>query len=138
MKTVYLVACAARKRASELPAEDLYSSELFQKSRAYLLRELKDRDQWFILSAKYGLVEPTTVIQPYNETLNAMTKPERQAWARKVLGKLQSILQTGDSVVFLAGKKYREFLEPKICAIGCCTSVPMQGMRIGEQLRWLS
>jgi len=92
MKTVYLVACAARKRASELPAEDLYSSALFQKSRAYLLRRLKDRDQWFILSAKHGLLQPNTVIQPYNETLNAMKKPERQAWARKVLGELHGIL----------------------------------------------
>lgn len=138
MKTVFLVACAAKKRTAEVTAEDLYSSPLFRKSRAYVLWRLKDGDLWFVLSAKHGLLEPRAVIHPYNETLNAMKKPERQEWARKVMKDLGGILQPGDSVVFLAGLRYREFLEPKVSAAGCNTLVPMQGMRIGEQLRWLS
>ncbi|MGA2723036.1 MAG: DUF6884 domain-containing protein [Bryobacteraceae bacterium] len=138
MKTVFLVACAAKKRTAEIPAEDLYSSPLFRKSRAYVLRQLKNGDLWFILSAKHGLLEPGTVIHPYNETLNAMKKSERLEWSLKVMKALGGILQPGNRVVFLAGLRYREFLKPKVSAVGCDTLVPMQGMRIGEQLRWLS
>ena|ERR1035437_2720663 len=138
MKTIFLVACAAKKRTAQVPAEDLYSSPLFRKARAYALRQLRDGDLWFILSAKHGLLKPRAVIHPYNETLNAMKKPERQGWAREVMKDLDGILQPGDSVVFLGGLRYREFLRPMVSAVGCSTLVPMQGMRIGEQLRWLS
>jgi hypothetical protein len=40
---------------------------------------------WFILSAKYGLVDPGQVIEPYEMTLNRMGRRERQAWAERVL-----------------------------------------------------
>ena len=42
------------------------------------------------------------------------------------------------SVVFLAGQRYREFLEPSLRSRGLVVSVPMEGLRIGEQLRWLT
>ncbi|HRD31848.1 MAG TPA: hypothetical protein PLB31_02165 [Fimbriimonadaceae bacterium] len=37
----------------------------------------------------------------------------------------------------LAGDRYREFLTPRLLARGVQVDVPMQGLRIGEQLRWL-
>jgi cytoplasmic iron level regulating protein YaaA (DUF328/UPF0246 family) len=137
MKTVYLVSCAAEKRASERPAEHLYCSDLFQKARAYALRNMGSEDQWYILSAKYGLLNPAMVVGPYNETLNNMRKFERTQWARHVESDLRTLLHQGDRVVFLAGQKYREFLEPSLLAWGCDILIPMRGMRIGEQLRWL-
>ena len=42
-----------------------------------------------------------------------------------------------ETVVFLAGKRYREFLENPLADQGAVMSVPMEGLRIGEQLRWL-
>jgi hypothetical protein len=71
-------------------------------------------DQWYILSAKYGLLNPAMVVGPYNETLNNMRKSERTQWARDVENDLRSLLHPGDRVVFLAGQKYREFLEPAL------------------------
>ena len=137
MKTVFLVSCAAEKRASALPAERLYCSDLFQKSRAYALRNMASEDLWYILSAKYGLLNPAMVVEPYNETLNNMRKSERTRWALQVERDLRALLHPGDNVVFLAGQKYREFLEPALLALGCDIHVPMHGMRIGEQLSWL-
>jgi hypothetical protein len=137
MKTVYLVSCAAEKRAAELPAEHLYCSDLFEKARAYALRNMGSEDQWYILSAKYGLLSPGMIVGPYDETLNNMRKSERMQWARRVESDLRNLLHAGDRVVFLAGQKYREFLEPALLAFGCHTLIPMRGMRIGEQLSWL-
>ncbi len=137
MKTVYLVSCAAEKRTAELPAERLYCSDLFEKARAYALRNMSSEDQWYILSAKYGLLNPGMIVGPYNETLNNMRKSERMQWAQHVERDLRNLLHPGDRVVFLAGQRYREFLEPALFAFGCHILIPMRGMRIGEQLSWL-
>lgn len=95
-------------------------------------------DEWHILSAKHGLLNPRTLVGPYNETLNKMHKADRLDWARRVTSDLSRVLQPGDIVVFLAGQKYRELLEPSVLALNCHVSVPMRGMRIGEQLSWLA
>ena len=42
------------------------------------------------------------------------------------------------SIVFLAGLRYREFLEPTLRGRGLVVSVPMEGLAIGEQLRLLT
>src|SRR5579859_969812 len=116
MKTIYLVSCVSEKRALDLPAEQLYCSDWFQKARSYVLRRIKDGDEWRILSAKYGLLHPNTKVAPYNETLNDMRKSQRVDWSRRVINELRCALQAGDIVVFLAGQKYREFLEPAVSA----------------------
>ena len=94
-------------------------------------------DEWHILSAKHGLLNPCTVVGPYNETLNKMHKADRLGWAHRVSDSLSHVLRPGDSVVFLAGQKYREFLEPSVLGLNCQFSAPMKGMSIGKQLRWL-
>ena len=112
-------------------AKDLYDSALFKKSRAYAERGF---DAWYVLSAKHGLVAPDAVLEPYNLTLNELGVAARRAWADRVLGQLRSHIAAGDSVTFLAGKRYREFLEEPLRAMGVDVRVPLQGLRIGEQL----
>jgi hypothetical protein len=137
MKTVYLVSCVSQKRISEFPAEYLYCSDWFQKARMYVERSKEPGDEWYILSAKHGLLHPLKKISPYNTTLSTMRKSERLEWAQRVIKDLREHLDPSDKVVFLAGKKYREILEHGIVTIGCRVLVPMHGMRIGEQLSWL-
>src|SRR5690606_4368286 len=117
------------------PARDLYTSALFRKARAYAER---NADAWYILSAKYGLVDPNRVIEPYDVTLNRMGIGERRAWAAKVRFELEQIVQPGDTVVMLAGAHYREGLMGALRRRGVQVQVPMEGLKIGEQLQWLS
>jgi len=117
-----------------MPARDLYSSDWFQKASAYAVRMA---DEWYILSARYGLVAPDTVIAPYDETLNNMPVAARRAWARRVLSDLRGRLRPGDHVLILAGNKYRENLLAPIRQMGCEVQVPMEGLRFGDQKRWL-
>jgi hypothetical protein len=132
---VFLVACVSEKHGRAMPARDLYCSAWFQKARAFVEREGAD---WFILSAKYGLVEPDRVIAPYDETLMDKTIDERREWSRKVVEELGMRCAPGTSVVILAGEKYREFLSPALTQLGWRVEVPMEGLGIGEQLSWLS
>jgi len=134
MKTVHLVSCVSRKRDHPVAAKDLYISDWFVKARAYVERA---GGEWFILSAEYGAVCPDTVIAPYERTLNAMGIADRRAWGSKVLRQLQPKLKGVDRVVILAGARYREFLIDAIQGKGLTVEIPLEGMRIGEQLRWL-
>ena len=137
MKAVYLVGCVAKKCSSERPAEELYCSVLFRKAREYVLRKMNAADEWYILSAKHGLLTPGIKVGPYDETLKNAPKPARLKWAGLVINELRKRIQTGDTVVFLAGKRYREFLEPEVLALGCQILVPMRNKRIGQQLEFL-
>ena len=93
---------------------------------------------WRILSAQYGLVHPEEEIGPYEKTLNRMRVEERRAWADRVLAALAPCLDGVDTVVFLAGQRYRQFLEPELHERGLAVRVPMSGLRQGQQLAWLN
>jgi hypothetical protein len=133
-RKIALVACVKEKSHMPMPARDLFISNWFRRASAYAMRVA---DEWYILSAKYGLVAPDTVIEPYDEPLNRMPVAARRAWAKCVLEDLDRVLQPGDQVMILAGKKYRENLVNPIQQMGCSVEIPMEGLRIGEQLRWL-
>lgn len=89
---------------------------------------------WYILSAEYGLLDPDTVVRPYEKTLNTMPVAERKTWAERVLQSLGPKLEGIDRVVILAGQRYRDFLVPALRARDIQVDVPMEGLRIGEQL----
>ena len=133
-RKIALVACVSKKNSMPMPARDLYISDWFRKASAYATRVA---DEWYILSAKYGVVPPDTVIEPYDETLNRMPVAARRSWARRVLEDLDRVLQSGDHVVILAGVKYRENLVNPIQEMGCNVEIPMQGLGFGEQKSWL-
>ena len=95
-------------------------------------------DKWYILSAKHGLVEPTRIIQPYDETLKRMPQAERREWAAKVFQQLLPELPDPQNctLFFHAGAEYRRTLIPMLAARGYDCKVPLDGLAIGEQLSW--
>ena len=131
---VYLVSCVSQKQEYACAARDLYVSDLFRKARRYAEAS---GCSWFILSAEHGLVSPEQVIAPYERTLNKMGVADRRAWAQRVVQQLGEAVPDLSQVVFLAGERYREFLASHLAGRGVTISVPMEGLRIGEQLSWL-
>ena len=135
MSQVVLVSCVSKKRTIPVMAQDLYVSDWFLKASAYAK---KIGDRWFILSAKYGLAPPEKIIEPYNLTLKSMSIYARRSWAINVIKELGNLVTSGDTVIFLAGERYREYLVEPLSKMGCMISIPMQGLRIGEQMQWLN
>ena len=129
------VSCVAQKLPRSAPAKDLYTSPLFRKARGFVEAQ---GWPWFILSAKYGLVDPEQVIEPYEKTLNTMGVAERRDWAEGCRRALEPHLAGVKSVAFLAGNKYREFLAPALRNRGIEVHVPMARLPIGKQLAWLN
>ena len=133
--TLYLVSCVKTKRDTRAPAKDLYVSPWFRKARAFVEGT---GDPWRILSAEYGLIHPDEEVRPYERTLKTMRVTERRAWAERVLAGIESCVEGVDTVVFFAGQRYREFLEPALRGRGLAVSVPMIGLSQGRQMQWLN
>ena len=133
--TICLVSCVGQKAERRCRAEDLYLSDWFVKARSYAEAA---GYRWFILSAQYGLVAPDCEIDPYEMTLNNMPIIERREWAARVCGQLVNAVPDMTRAVFLAGAKYREFLVDPLIQRNVEVSIPMEGLRIGEQLSWFN
>jgi cytoplasmic iron level regulating protein YaaA (DUF328/UPF0246 family) len=132
MRPIVLISCVKSKRSHRCKAGDMYTSPLFQKMMAYADR-LKPKET-FILSAKYGLLHPNDIIEPYERTLKEMKSSERLAWANRVIEQLRKHRDlSNDHFVFLAGAAYRQNLIPYLKHY----SIPMKGLGLGKQLQWL-
>jgi hypothetical protein len=132
---VVLVACAGTKVPRPAPAKDLYVSALFLKSRSYAERV---GSRWYILSAKHGLLGPEELVAPYDVTLKDLSRAERRAWAERVFERLRAELHSGEHLVFLAGQAYRQDMSGLLAHEGYAFEAPLEGLRIGEQLQWLT
>ena len=130
-----LVACTKAKLSKPAPARDLYSSPAF-----LMKRRLAERAgaSWVVLSAKHGVLQPDDLVEPYDETLTTMGVAARKAWARNVLPSLIPLARDHGHVVCLAGQRYIEFLVRPIADAGIRVSLPLKGLRQGEQLAWLT
>lgn len=134
MKRICLVSCSKTKESKASPAQILYSSQLFKASREFAKANFQS---WFILSAKYGLVRPDEIIEPYDVKLSDFSVDERGNWAGKVLSQLAPHLKQGLCITFLAGIKYIKPLERALRQFGCEVHTPLAGMRSGERQQWL-
>lgn len=135
VSTVCLIACVKGKRPVASRAADLYTSPWFKKARAFVESRA---DEWFILSAEHGLLDPSAIVRPYDLTLNAMTKPDRERWAARVMESIARRISPKHEVVILASTRYRSGVVPALVRAGYRVSVPMEHLGIGEQLSWLN
>lgn len=135
MADIILIACGSKKRSHESEAQFMYISPLFRKSRDYAILSA---NHWYILSGKYGLLRPDSIIRPYDLSLKHLDKREQRTWAKRVLESLQQVARRGDTVTFLAGLAYRRNLVPKLRELGYSIDTPLEGMSIGKQMKWLN
>lgn len=131
---IALVSCVKTKRETAAAACDLYISPLFMGMRRYSEQKA---DGWYILSAEHGVLRPDEVVAPYERTLKTMSKQDRATWVKLVQRQLLELLPADAEVVVLASDRYREGVVSFLKDHGFTVEVPMAGLRLGEQLRWL-
>ncbi len=132
-KRIFLLSCAKTKKPFRAKARDLYDSVLFRKMCRYAQHQ--NPDTILVLSAKHGVLGLDDVIDPYDQTLNTMSSAEIAAWAQGVLVQLRERTDIErDHFTVLASKNYRRYLLPHLRH----HYVPMEGLSIGRQLRFLT
>ena len=138
-----IVGCGKAKKDESAPAKELYTSTFFEKKREFA--EVFAR-RWWILSAEHGLVEPDTVLEPYDTTVEDLDDRERYELRRDVR---DTFKRTFDGVVnarvdVLAGRDYVDLVAPVLDAEefldrGILAKYPLQGFGgIGEQMQHLN
>ena len=129
MKRHVLIACCKTKLAGRNEAQNCYVSPLFKLSKQYAA---KRGLPFSILSAKYGLLEPTELIEPYDQTLLRMNKQERRKWGMKVRNQIHFAFSKRTCFVMLTGRAYSQPLN------GLLMEFPLKDLSIGRRLQYLS
>jgi hypothetical protein len=87
-QSICIVGCTAHKRPRVAAAENLYSSDLFIKSRRYAQANF---DSWVVLSAKHGILERGIEVEPYDQELDALPVLERRQLAVRVKAQIETL-----------------------------------------------
>ncbi|MGH3302352.1 MAG: DUF6884 domain-containing protein [Streptosporangiaceae bacterium] len=132
---VVLVGCVKTKGHEASRARDLYLSPLFERRRRYAE---SSGQPWYILSAEHGLLDPDSIIEPYDVYLADQSSDYRQAWGEWVAAKLTRVRGPIDGLVIEihAGMAYVDAIEEPLRRRGAVLLTPLAGLRRGEQLAW--
>jgi hypothetical protein len=123
-----VIACGARKGPEPIAAGYLYEGSLFKAARKAALASGQD---WMILSAKYGLLDPRRVIAPYEATIR--TQADKRALAVILIG--QHKAYDGREVEAWVPHRY---VEAMYMAGVNVTAAPLTGLGIGQQMKWFA
>lgn len=128
---IVFLSCVKTKRDTPCAAKDMYISPLFRYSYQYA-KSLNPR-KIYILSAKYGLLEPDDIIEPYEQTLKNMSAASRKRWGGECINSLKQKGQNfAEEAVFLCGDNYRKDL----LKVFPNHRVPIKGISFGNQLKF--
>lgn len=98
----FVIGCSREKRPDRAPAAELYISKRF-RSTVNLVQ--KFNAPYAILSAKHGIVPPTTLLDPYDVSLDGMSTIKTSRWAAEALKRL-SELASGRRITLLTSPTY--------------------------------
>jgi len=126
---IALVCCGKQKLTTAAPAQELYTSTLFQKTRSYVERNY---DGWVVLSALHHVLAPSDVIAPYEFKLG---QQDSDKWAELVVSQLVAQLKPGSCLDYFGGATYGRVV-PRLEAAGFLVGQPLAGLQVGERLRW--
>jgi hypothetical protein len=104
---IAILGCKGVKQNYTCPAEEMYNKSYIFSKQLEIIK--KNYDKYYILSSKYGLITPDTIIEPYDlifEPLNTnftrgmgagynsaprATKQYKQEWAEQVIPQLKQL-----------------------------------------------
>lgn len=128
---IVVIPCGAKKLNREAMAKDMYIGSYARMCLRYA-RSIAPDDRIYILSAKYGLLRLTDIIQPYSLTLGqyGCVSPQQVRLQAEKFGILK------EDCVAVGGKRYVELC--KLIFARCTT--PLQDHAKGgngKQMQWM-
>ncbi|KKL49620.1 hypothetical protein LCGC14_2313690 [marine sediment metagenome] len=106
-KILIFAGCSKKKLPYPAPAINLNQGQLFRAIKKLATNHKFDIK---ILSGKYGLLEPDTIIKPYDQKLTK--KADIKRFSLEIRPTMHQILKDYDTIIVVMGKVYRQVLEP--------------------------
>lgn len=133
-KTLVILNCTKSKNRGRWEARKLYDkSAIFRKFKDYCKKYQYD---YIIISAKYGVLFPTSIIEYYDKTLK--NKKDINELAQKLKTSLPKIIDKYDKIIVFCSQKYVKAFSFLIATSNDKFSFPLKHLRIGERSKWLS
>lgn len=117
---ILLVSCGKRKSDIRCQAKEMYNSFRFQR-----IKDIAESlgIQWYIMSAKYGLLNPESIIEPYDMCLTNCSDEYQQQWARHIVDKFVG-LDKNTVFAVIANSEYSKNIVPMLIAEGFSVTAP--------------
>lgn len=100
---IIIISCGKRKLEGKAKAKDLYIGSLYHQKLEYV-KTLYPNHEFYIISAKHGLIHQDVVISSYDRVLPSSSE-EFKEWTDLVNNQLQ-IFDCKEEVLFLGGTRY--------------------------------
>ena len=115
--SVILIGGGKAQLSEPAAVRDLYASPLFARRRAWAEAS---GVPWFVVSGRWGLLDPDDVLAPYSFSLGEQSVNYRRAWGRFVAEQLSlvSSVGRGDVVEIYAGAAIAAALTSPIQFLG--------------------
>ena len=130
-----LISCTKRKKDYVCTGRELYSES--PDFEWWLSFAEENYARTYVVSAKYGLVELTQILCPYDRRLDDYNEREREAWALFIAARLRlDGVSAEDTVCITASEKYASPLSRALQEYGVKTVVfPLESRPTPDQLR---
>ncbi len=118
-----------------MAAQDIYCSPLFKKSREFAERYC---DDFFILSAKHGLLSKHHIVAPYDETLTRYNSDALATWGAALRKQIAAEFSRNTVFYMLAGSRYIAPIKNGLKTEGYSLESPLEGLSLGNRLKRLN
>ncbi|NHJ04524.1 MAG: hypothetical protein EAX90_06855 [Candidatus Heimdallarchaeota archaeon] len=112
----------------------MYTSPRFYWIKKYAISNSK---QWYILSAKYGLLKPNDIIEPYDVQLSTLTKKQLEKWVENTVNSINKKININDKVLFIGDDFYYDALKLKLKEKGYSFQSFMYGKSLDEKISFI-
>ena len=137
---IAILNCVNKKHEIKQQAQDLYYGISWDAKSAFVKTRY---DKWYILSAKYGLIEPTTIIEPYNISFKKDTRflnhqdttelVNIKEWGNKVVKQVSEL--DGELHFHLGGDYFKPFAKTNYLRIKQLPNHCLTAQRYKEALK---
>ena len=134
MQSIFIINCSKEKLNYPIKASDMYCSERFILSKKIAK---KQGNKWYVLSAKYGLISPDTIIEPYDISVNDWSEKEKKEYASKVIKQISDYGIGKDRLVFLCNSPYTNDILKKLEKKKCQIVAPFFHLKENLYFRYL-
>ena len=107
-KSIALIPCSKSKKKGIYRAYELYSpSKMFRWYVKYANMYCED---WYILSAKHGLISKDKLLQDYDYTLKYAKQKDVKSYCEKISKQITDIIPVEYELIIFAWEKYTKYL----------------------------
>lgn len=138
MRSALIIGCGKTKiwqrqpSLGPVPAREAYIGPLFRASRNYADKFYKGH--WIIVSAKYGLLHPNSLITDYDVTLGGRTNST--TLHQDLTTQWGKMLSHYEVIISFAGQAYNRYLT-QVVGKGQLFEVPLASLSLFERMKWL-